>query len=144
MRISPRSSRSIKDGLRLRVHHGSGNVAAHLALADGKEVAVGARALAQLRLEAPAFVSGRVLREADSSPVGGARVTLLQRPDAYGRGRLAFEVMSDDEGAFQVDGLSPGLYEVHLRPIADQVCTACGEDMDWPEPDEVVRPHRRT
>ena len=27
-----------------------------------------------------------------------------------------------------------------VHPIADQVCTVCGEDMDWPEPDEVVRP----
>jgi hypothetical protein len=26
-----------------------------------------------------------------------------------------------------------------LRPIADQVCTRCGEDMDWPEPEAVVR-----
>ena len=25
-----------------------------------------------------------------------------------------------------------------LRPIADQVCTRCGEDMDWPEPEAVV------
>jgi hypothetical protein len=25
-----------------------------------------------------------------------------------------------------------------VRAIADQVCTNCGEDMDWPEPDEVV------
>ncbi len=25
-----------------------------------------------------------------------------------------------------------------VRPIADQVCTSCGEDLDWPEPDEVV------
>ena len=25
-----------------------------------------------------------------------------------------------------------------VRPIADQVCTVCGHDMDWPEPDEVV------
>lgn len=24
------------------------------------------------------------------------------------------------------------------RPIADQVCTVCGEDMDWPEPEAVV------
>jgi hypothetical protein len=24
------------------------------------------------------------------------------------------------------------------RPIADQVCTRCGEDMDWPEPEAVV------
>jgi hypothetical protein len=25
-----------------------------------------------------------------------------------------------------------------VRPIADQVCTNCGEDMDWPEREEVV------
>ena len=30
-----------------------------------------------------------------------------------------------------------------IRPIADQVCTVCGEDMDWPEPDEVVPARRR-
>nr|AAY89283.1 selenocysteine-specific translation elongation factor [uncultured bacterium BAC10-10] len=53
--ISPRAARPVKDGLRVRVHLGSGNVAAHVALSAGKELAVGARALAQLRLEAPAF-----------------------------------------------------------------------------------------
>jgi hypothetical protein len=30
-----------------------------------------------------------------------------------------------------------------VRPIADQVCTNCGEDMDWPEPDAVVLPRPR-
>jgi hypothetical protein len=25
-----------------------------------------------------------------------------------------------------------------VRPIADQVCTACGEELDWPEPEAVV------
>ncbi len=30
-----------------------------------------------------------------------------------------------------------------IRPIADQVCTVCGEDMDWPGPEEVVRPQAR-
>ena len=25
-----------------------------------------------------------------------------------------------------------------VRPIADQVCTNCGEDMDWPEREDVV------
>ena len=25
-----------------------------------------------------------------------------------------------------------------VRPIADQVCTVCGEDLDWPEPEDVV------
>lgn len=69
LEISPRGLRSVKDGVRVRAHHGSGNVAAHVALgapnadaalgtllAAGKELAAGARALAQLRLEAPAFV----------------------------------------------------------------------------------------
>jgi selenocysteine-specific elongation factor len=56
LEISPRASRTIKDGLRVRAHHGSGNVAAHVALVTGKEIAAGTRALAQLRLEAPAFV----------------------------------------------------------------------------------------
>jgi len=56
LEISPRGARPIKDGLRVRAHHGSGNVAAVVALASGKEVPVGARMLAQLRLEAPAFV----------------------------------------------------------------------------------------
>ena len=56
LEISPRAARPLKDGLRVRVHHGSGNVAAHVALATGKELAVGGRAIAQLRLESPAFV----------------------------------------------------------------------------------------
>ena len=60
LEISARGARTVKDGVRVRAHHGSGNVPAHVALgapsAAGKELAVGARALAQLRLEAPAFV----------------------------------------------------------------------------------------
>jgi selenocysteine-specific elongation factor len=58
LEISPRGARPVKDGARIRAHHGSGNVAAHVALgvAAGKELPVGGRALAQLRLEAPAFV----------------------------------------------------------------------------------------
>jgi selenocysteine-specific elongation factor len=69
LEISPRSLRSLKDGVRVRAHHGSGDVAARVALGApseaaavrdpgvaGKELAVGARSLAQLRLEAPAFV----------------------------------------------------------------------------------------
>src|SRR3989442_4302752 len=54
LEISPRGARAVKDGLRVRAHHGSGNVAAHVAVATGKELTVGARALAQLRLEGPA------------------------------------------------------------------------------------------
>ena len=56
LEISPRGARPVKDGARVRAHHGSGNVAARVALAAGRELAVGSRALAQLRLEAPAFV----------------------------------------------------------------------------------------
>ena len=56
LEISARATRPLKDGLQVRVHHGSGNVAGHVALASGQELAVGSHALAQLRLEAPAFV----------------------------------------------------------------------------------------
>ena len=30
-----------------------------------------------------------------------------------------------------------------VRAIADQVCTVCGEDMGWPEPEAVVPPRVR-
>jgi hypothetical protein len=30
-----------------------------------------------------------------------------------------------------------------VRPISDQVCTICGEDLDWPEPEAVVASRRR-
>ena len=54
--ISTRASRPLKDGVRVRVHFGSGNVPAHVALGASKELAVGERDLAQLRLEAPVFL----------------------------------------------------------------------------------------
>ena len=44
LEISPRAARPLKDGLRVRAHHGSGNVAAHVALASGKELAARRRA----------------------------------------------------------------------------------------------------
>ena len=56
LEISSRADRSLREGARVRVHHGSGNVAARVAFYAGKELAVGERALAQLRLEAAAFV----------------------------------------------------------------------------------------
>jgi selenocysteine-specific elongation factor len=56
LEASPRATRSIKNDVRVRVHHGSGNVAARVALGSGKELAPGMRAVAELRLEAPAFV----------------------------------------------------------------------------------------
>jgi selenocysteine-specific elongation factor len=54
--ISARAGRPLKDGVRVRVHYGSGNVPAHVALGAGKELAVGQRQLGQLRLEAPVFL----------------------------------------------------------------------------------------
>jgi selenocysteine-specific elongation factor len=54
--ISTRASRPIKDGLRVRVHYGSGNVPAHVALGHGKELPVGGSVIAQLRLEAPVYL----------------------------------------------------------------------------------------
>src|SRR4029434_744364 len=56
LEISARASRPLKDGVRVRVHYGSGNVPAHVALGAGKELAVGQRQLGQLRLEAPVFL----------------------------------------------------------------------------------------
>jgi selenocysteine-specific elongation factor len=56
LEVSPRATRPLKDGVRIRVHHGSGNVAAHVALWEGKELAVGGEIVAELRLEAPAFM----------------------------------------------------------------------------------------
>ena len=56
LEISPRASRSLKDGVRVRVHYGSGNVPGHVALGSGKELPVGGRECAQLRLEAPVLL----------------------------------------------------------------------------------------
>ena len=56
LEISPRATRPLKDGSRVRVHHGSCNVAARVAFYHGKDLAAGERALGQLRLEAPSFV----------------------------------------------------------------------------------------
>ncbi len=54
--ISPKASHPVKDGSRVRVHHGSSNVAAHVAFYERKDLAPGEHALGQLRLEAPSFV----------------------------------------------------------------------------------------
>jgi selenocysteine-specific elongation factor len=54
--VLPRASRPLKNGARVRVHHGSANVAAEVAFFAGKTLPVGERALAQLRLESPVFL----------------------------------------------------------------------------------------
>src|SRR5687768_9576842 len=56
LEISARAARPIKNGARVRVHYGSGNVPAHVALGNGKELPVGGREVAQLRLEAPVYL----------------------------------------------------------------------------------------
>lgn len=47
----------MKDGVRVRMHYGSGNVPAHVAFGTGKELAVGRRVVAQLRLEARVYLA---------------------------------------------------------------------------------------
>jgi selenocysteine-specific elongation factor len=54
--ISARATHVIKDGARVHAHHGSGAVAARVAFHERAALAAGERAVAQLRLEAPAFV----------------------------------------------------------------------------------------
>ncbi len=55
LEISARASRPLKEGSRVRIHHGSGNVTAHVAFYETKRLETGERALAQLRLEAPTY-----------------------------------------------------------------------------------------
>jgi selenocysteine-specific elongation factor len=55
LEISPRASHSFKDGLHVRVHHGSGNVRGKVASFSDKKLMAGERALAQLRLEEGIF-----------------------------------------------------------------------------------------
>src|SRR5580658_921677 len=54
--ISSRAVHAIKDDARVHVHHGSGSVAARVAFRKPRSLAPGERSVAQLRLEAPAFV----------------------------------------------------------------------------------------
>jgi selenocysteine-specific elongation factor len=84
LEISPRATRPVKDGVRVRAHHGSGNVAAHVALAGRKELSPGSRGLAQLRLESPAFV------------FAGDRFTVRDWPEQH---TLAGAVVLDPDGS---------------------------------------------
>jgi len=88
VQISPRANRSLKDGTRVRVHYGSGNVVARVAFFEKKEeLATGESALAQLRLESPAFAFAGdrcILRDwAEQNTLAGA--TVLD-PDSRRRG----------------------------------------------------------
>jgi selenocysteine-specific elongation factor len=83
LEISPRADRPIKDGTRVHVHHGSGNTAARIAFHNREDLAPGQRALAQMRVEAPAFVFAGdrfVLRDwSEHSTLGGG---IVLDPDA--------------------------------------------------------------
>ena len=86
LEISARASRPLKDGVRVRVHYGSGNVPAHVALGAGKELAAGGRQLAQLRLEAPIFLfAGDHLTLRDWSEQQTLAGAIVLDPDATRR-----------------------------------------------------------
>jgi selenocysteine-specific elongation factor len=68
LEISPRSSRPLRDGVQVRLHHGCTNFSAKVVFFSNKELVPGERALAQLRLDARAFVFAGdrfVLRDSD-------------------------------------------------------------------------------
>jgi selenocysteine-specific elongation factor len=56
LEVSPRAHRPLNDGSQVHVHQGSSNVRAKVVLSSRKELRPGESALAQLRLEASAFV----------------------------------------------------------------------------------------
>ena len=83
LEISSRAARSMKDGVRVRIHHGSGNVPARVALGSEKELRVGERGVAQLRLEAPIFLfAGDHLTVRDWSGQQTLAGALVLDPDA--------------------------------------------------------------
>jgi selenocysteine-specific elongation factor len=92
LEISPRASRPMKDGVRVRVHYGSGNVPASVALGTGKELPVGGRAIAQLRLEAPVYLwAGDHLTVRDWSEQQTLAGAVVLDPDASRRSFRAAE-----------------------------------------------------
>jgi selenocysteine-specific elongation factor len=88
VQMSPRANRTLKEGTRVRVHYGSGNVAARVAFYEKRdELAAGESALAQLRLETRAFAFAGdrcIFRDwAGQHTLAGA---ILLDPDARRRG----------------------------------------------------------
>jgi selenocysteine-specific elongation factor len=81
--ISLRANRPIKNGARVHAHHGAGNVAARIAFYGNADLAVGESALAQMRLETPAFLFAGdrfILRDwSEHNTLGGA---VVLDPDA--------------------------------------------------------------
>jgi len=86
LEVSARASKPVKDGVRVRVHYGSGNVPAHVAFGTGKELAVGRRVLGQLRLEAPVYLfAGDRLTVRDWSEQQTLAGAIVLDPDAARR-----------------------------------------------------------
>ena len=81
--ISLRANRPIKNGARVHAHHGAGNVAARIAFYGNADLAFGESALAQMRLETPAFLFAGdrfILRDwSEHNTLGGA---VVLDPDA--------------------------------------------------------------
>jgi len=76
IRGQPATKRVLPAGRRVRVHHGSGAVGARLYYAEGRSMAPGESAVAQLRLDAPRFMMAGdrlVIRDwsADATLAGG-------------------------------------------------------------------------
>jgi selenocysteine-specific elongation factor len=85
--ISPRANHSLKDGARVKLHHGSGHTAARVAFFAAKELAPGEHGLAQLRCEEPVFVFAgdrAILRDAAEQKTLAGAVVL--DPDAARKG----------------------------------------------------------
>lgn len=82
LEVSSRAARTLKDGVQVRVHHGSANVLAKVMFLSHKNLSAGEKALAQLRLKANLFV------------FAGDRFVLR---DAVGRNTLAGGVVLDPD-----------------------------------------------
>jgi len=125
LEISPRANRPLKDGVRVRVHHGSGNVPAHVALGAGRELAVGHSQLAQLRLEAPVFLCA------------GDRLTLRDWSEQH---TLAGATVLDPDASRRAFR-SPGRQQ-WLARVAASLGDPAGFVAAWLSRDAVLRPMR--
>jgi selenocysteine-specific elongation factor len=85
--VSDRAQRSLRTGVRVRVHHGSGNAGARVWLLGASEVAAGGVALAQIRFDRPVFVfEGDRLTIRDWSEQSTLAGGLVLDADASARG----------------------------------------------------------
>ena len=134
--ISPRATSAIKDGARVHAHHGSGNVAARVAFREDMELAAGEHAVAQLRLEAPAFVFAGdrfIVRDwAERNTLGGA---IVLDPDgnrklfrADSRVKFLGERAQSPTDASRLCRVASRIRRRHAQvPIALEVSLQCGE-----------------